>query len=155
MPRRNGGKSIVKVEASSRPFRFLDEVRSIFDDDWFLRRPFLRRTGAAWSPRVDVSQEAGKLLVKADLPGVKKDDIEILLEGGSLIIQGKRAEEQQSEDVDYYRCEREEGEYYRSIALPDGVKPEAVHAGYTDGVLAITVDLPKAAESKKIPVAVK
>lgn len=123
----------------------------------FLLWPGFDRTlrDGQWLPEVDVVQEEGKLLVKADLPGVKPENIEVVVEGGLLIIRGKREETKESAGKAYQRTERARGEFYRAISLPDGVKAEAVTASYKDGVLEVTALMPEAPASKKVRIQVK
>ena len=115
---------------------------------WPIFRPF-RRAGAreaAWAPRLDVYEEADTLIVKADLPGIKKEDLEVSLEQDRLIIRGERREEREVKEERYYRLERNVGSFYRALPLPFAVKPEQIAATYRDGILDIRI--PKPAEQK-------
>jgi HSP20 family protein len=120
-----------------------------------LRRAFgTAQTPTPWAPRVDVYHQNGDLMVKAELPGIKKEDIEITLDAGDLVIRGERKEESEVKEGDYYRMERSYGTFYRRLPLPGEVKPEQVQASFADGVL--TVRLPQVAaaqpETKKVPI---
>jgi len=108
-----------------------------------------------WFPPVDVYEDTDTLLVKAELPGLKKDDIEISLHDGYLTLSGERKEESKHEDADVYRSERWVGKFHRSISLPCSVQADKIKATYNEGVL--TVALPKAEEAKpkQIPISVK
>jgi HSP20 family protein len=98
---------------------------------------------AAWSPQVEVFERDGQLVVRADLPGLKKEDIKIGVIHDTLIIQGERKQEQEEKREGFYRSERSYGTFYRSIPLPEGVDPENVSATFQDGVLEITMRAPQ------------
>ena len=99
-----------------------------------------------WAPAVDLYEDKDYLIVKAELPGMKKDDIDISLHQGSLIISGERKEESHDGDGETSRSERFFGRFQRSLELPKPVDPNKVAASYKDGIL--TVKLPKTEESK-------
>lgn len=141
-----------------------EEMESLLDRAWrgFGLRPWIRprlqpwlSRDERWLPNIDVFEREGKLIVRADLPGLKREDIEVVLEGDTLVIRGHRAEEKEVKEEGYYRCERASGEFYRAIDLPEGVKPESIEAGYKDGVLEVSVPTPVAKEAKKMKVQVK
>jgi HSP20 family protein len=108
-----------------------------------------------WFPAVDVFEDKDSLLVKAELPGLKKEDIEISLHDGYLNLSGERKQEEKHEGTDVYRSERWVGRFHRSISLPCSVEADKIKATYNEGVL--TVALPKAEEAKpkQIPISVK
>ena len=120
-----------------------------------LSRP-LRRTALApttWMPSVDVYQQDGNLMVKAELPGVKKEDIEITLDQGDLVIRGERRAEHEVKEEQYYRMERSYGSFYRRIPLPSGVKADQITATYNDGVLEVRIPTPaqEQPQEQKVP----
>jgi HSP20 family protein len=108
-----------------------------------------------WLPAVDIYEDKDNLTVKAELPGMKKEDIGISLHDGYLTLSGVRKQEQNYEGANASRSERLLGRFQRAISLPCQVKADAIKATYTDGVL--TVVLPKAEEAKpkQIPVSVQ
>jgi len=108
-----------------------------------------------WFPAVDVYEDKDSLQVKAELPGLKKEDIEISLHDGYLTLSGERKHEEKHEDAEVYRSERWVGKFHRSITLPCPVVADKIKATYNEGVL--TVVLPKAEEAKpkQIPISVK
>lgn len=108
-----------------------------------------------WTPAIDVSTGDKEIIVKADLPGVKKEDIKVSVDGGFLTISGERKEEKETKEKNYYFSERSEGSFYRSIRVPDGADADSIQASYKDGVLTVTVPTPKAENAKKVNVAVK
>ncbi len=111
--------------------------------------------GAVWVPQMDVYEKDGKLVVKAELPGMKKEDVEVTVEEGDLVIKGERKTESEVKQEDYYRSERSYGSFYRRVPLPEGVDPEKATATYADGILEIDVPLPAKPKQteRKIPVA--
>lgn len=111
----------------------------------------LRRTSseldAGWAPSVDIFEKDGEIQVKAELPGVSKDDIEVSVEQDALVIKGERKAEEEVKKEDFYRMERFTGTFYRSIPLPEGVDEKNISATYADGVLEVHVPRPTAAEA--------
>jgi HSP20 family protein len=107
-------------------------------------RGALQSTASLWSPHLEVFERNGKLVIEADLPGVKRDDVNVQIEQDAVIIQGQR--QQQSENNDqrgYYHSERSYGSFYRMIPLPEGVDTEQATAIFRDGVLEIEVPMPR------------
>jgi HSP20 family protein len=103
---------------------------------------------------MDVYEKDNAIVVKAELPGMKKEDVQVEIEGEDLIIRGESKAESEVKDEDYYRSERSFGSFYRRMPLPAGVTAEQIHASLTDGVLEVRVPKPAEAkaEAKKIPV---
>jgi HSP20 family protein len=113
---------------------------------WPFGRP-LRRMGqvsGTAAPRMDVFERDNNLVVKAELPGVKKEDIDLSIEGGDLVLQAERREEREIKDENWYRMERSYGSLYRRLPLPEGVETERINASLNEGVLEVTI--PKAKE---------
>jgi len=138
------------------PFRELEDLTRHFED--VFHHPFLpavwRRlpTEMTWAPLIEMFEKEDKFMVRAELPGMKKEDIDVSLAGSTLIIKGERKVETEVKEEEYYCCERSYGSFFRSIALPSPVDVKKIEAGYEDGVLEVT--LPKAAEAKPKKVAV-
>jgi len=105
-----------------------------------------------WMPAVDVLEKDDKFVVKAELPGMKEEDINVSVVGDTLTIKGEKKTETEVKEEDYYRCERAYGSFYRSIPLPSTVDSAKIEASYEDGVLEVT--LPKAPEVKPKKIAV-
>jgi HSP20 family protein len=106
-----------------------------------------------WNPAVDVYQDKDNVYVKAEVPGMKKEDVEVSLHDGILSISGERKSETQHKDAETYRSERFVGRFQRSFTLPSLVKADEVKAQYKDGILTIT--LPKAEEAKPKQIEIK
>jgi len=129
-----------------------EEINRLFEpvstDDWARESEFF-----GWAPAVDVYENNDSVVVKAELPGMKKEDIEISLHQGSLIISGERKSESDSGNGDSSRSERFFGRFQRALELPRPVDPNNVKASYKDGILTVT--LPKTEESKPKQITVK
>ncbi len=97
---------------------------------------------------VDIIDEGEKIKVLADLPGFKKEEIEVFFEGNDLVIKAESKEEGEEKGRDFIRRERRYGRVYRKIALPEGIKIESAKASYRNGVLEI--EIPKEKAEKKI-----
>jgi HSP20 family protein len=133
------------------PFREMTSVQDNFDRLW---RGMLegRRGQESWLPAVDVFDTKDAVVLKAELAGMKPDDIEIEVDDNVLTLKGERKFEEKVDDERYYRVERRYGSFQRSIALPQGVKADDIQATYEDGVLEVRV--PKAEEEKPKKIAV-
>jgi len=107
-----------------------------------------------WTPALDVYEEKDNFIVKAELPGMKKEDIEVSLHDGCLSLSGERHGETKHEGSEVYRAERFCGRFQRTVTLPTAVAADKVRAAYKDGVLTITLPKTEEAKSKKIDVSV-
>src|SRR5437868_2566507 len=144
------------------PFEMFDELQEEMARLWgqafpLMPRPMsrpLRRMALAptmWTPSVDVYEKDGNLVVKAELPGMKKEDIEVTLDRGDLLIRGERKAESEVKEENYYRVERAYGSFYRRIPLPFEVKPDQITATYKDGVLEVRLPKPPQEQSQPQP----
>jgi HSP20 family protein len=114
---------------------------SLFGREFF---PFTREfERVGWVPEIEVRQKNGEFVVRADLPGLKKDDVKVELTDNLLTISGERKEEKEEKREGYYRSERNYGSFYRQVPLPEGAKSETATAKFTDGVLEITMQAPE------------
>jgi HSP20 family protein len=107
---------------------------------------------SGWMPPIDVHEDKDNVYVKAELPGMKKEDIEVSLHEGTLSLSGERQAESKHEGADVYRSERFFGRFQRTVALPAPVCTDKAKAQYKDGILRVT--LPKTEESKPKRIAV-
>jgi HSP20 family protein len=129
-----------------------DEINRLFDSTFGdLTRGTELFNG--WAPSLDLLEDKDNLIVKAELPGMKREDIDISFHNGTLTLSGERKYEEKSEDTETYRSERFYGRFHRTLALPKPVLPEKVKATYKDGIL--TVVLPKTEEAKPKHIDVK
>ncbi len=108
-----------------------------------------------WMPAIDIFEKDNKFVVKAELPGMNEEDIDVSVVGDTLTIKGEKKTESEVKDKDYYRSERSYGSFMRSISLPATVNADKIEAKYEDGVLEVS--LPKVAEvkPKKVKVSAK
>jgi HSP20 family protein len=137
------------------PFALLDELQDEMARLWgrpmgalpAMRPSRLLAQLPMGAPRLDVFEKNGYFVVKADVPGVKKEDIQVDLEDGDLVIQGESHSEHEVKDEQLYRLERSSGRFYRRVPLPFEAKPEQIDASLRDGVLEVRI--PKPAETSK------
>jgi HSP20 family protein len=113
------------------------------------------RTGRPWSPPVDILETENDLVLKADLPGMKLEDIDVRVENQTLSIKGERRFEQEASEKGYHRIERSYGSFVRSFAVPNSVDTEKVSADYKNGVLTIKLPKKETAKPKQVKVEVK
>ena len=105
-----------------------------------------------WIPAMDLADDKGEYVVRADLPGITDKDVNIELQDNVLTISGERKSEREERKNGYYRVERASGRFSRSLTLPKGVDPQSVHAHFENGVLEVRI--PKPAERKPHRVAI-
>jgi len=144
---------IARSSERRSPWGFFSDFDDMFDDFW---RPVRRDNGGAFAPAVDVTEKDDAYHIRADLPGVKKKDLDITFQDGVLTINAETTQEKKEEkEGRVIRQERRYGKFIRSMRLGDTVDPDKIKADYKDGVL--TLDVPKAekVKPKKIDVQVK
>ena len=109
---------------------------------------------SSWAPQLETFRRGDQLVVRADLPGMKMEDVSVEVDDGVLTISGERCDEHEENRDDSYRSERTYGQFYRAIPLPEGVSDEQCDASFKDGVLEVTLAMPKEPDrkAKKIPV---
>jgi HSP20 family protein len=113
----------------------------------FAGHPFwVEQTTTSWQPAVDIFEAEDELVINMDLPGVRKEDIQVNLNDSTLTISGERHLEQEDRRDRYHRVERTYGQFARSFTIPTNVNREALKAEYSDGVLRL--HLPKREEAK-------
>jgi HSP20 family protein len=101
-----------------------------------------------WSPQVEVLRRGDEIVVRADVPGVNRDDLQVSVEDDVLTIRGERRDAREESGEGLYRSERSYGEFFRAISLPEGTDAERCEAKYEDGVLEVTLPMPKQEERK-------
>ncbi len=130
--------------------RLHNEMDDLFDSFFRgLDRPF---SGYRAWPAIDIADKEDSIVVRAEVPGCKADDIDISVYGNKLTISGEKKQEQEKEEKDYYHVESTYGSFRRELSLPTDVDQEKINAECKDGVLTVT--LPKAAKAKSIKVKV-
>jgi len=150
-------RGLARPEPFGSPFRmverFADEMDRLFDDFGFGRGWSMPRFGKnwlapagsgerAWNPDVEVFHRNNELVVRADLPGMTRDDVKVDVSEERLTIQGERKNERQEEHEGVYRSERSYGAFHREIPLPPGTISDQAKATFRDGVLEITMPAP-------------
>ena len=129
------------------PFAELGELRTRFDrlfDEWLDGRE------RAWTPAIDVVREDGHLVVRADLPGIKPEEVKIEVEDDILTVSGEHRESKVEKDKRYVRRERRYGSFSRSMTLPKGVTAKDIKARTHNGVIEVTIPLPKEVKKEAV-----
>ncbi|KYF62154.1 Hsp20/alpha crystallin family protein [Sorangium cellulosum] len=175
MQRQQGGAPIGRYGGAGglmSPFtmvrRMMEDMDRMFDDLGFggVLSPYrqdhpvteqgggrgLSSLGGLWAPHIEVGERGGQLVVKADLPGVTKDDIRVQVQGDALIIEGERRQEQQEQREGVSYTERSYGSFVRSIPLPEGVQVDDVNATFENGVLEVCLKLPQQQRGRSIEI---
>lgn len=157
-----GKKQEVQKTSPMRAIRPFEEMERLFDQ--FLRRNWARPWHLDWpalpevslpelkAPKVDVLDRESEVVVKAEIPGVDKKDIDISVGEDSVTIKGETRKEEKEEKGDYYRCEISSGSFSRTVALPAAVDGAKATASFKDGVLELTLPKIKATKRHKISV---
>lgn len=131
------------------PFAELGELRSRFDR---LFGDVADGGERAWTPAIDVVRDDGNLVVRADVPGIKPEEVKIEIEDDILTVSGSHEETKEEKDKDYLRRERRYGSFSRSLALPAGVEARKIKAHTHEGVVEVTIPLPKEPEKKRVEI---
>jgi len=126
-----------------------------FFEDAFTRMLSEPRTGRPWSPAVDIFETEDELVLKADVPEVDLNDIDVRVENQTLTLSGERKFDKEDSRKGYHRIERAYGQFTRTFALPSTVDTEKVQAGYSNGVLTIQLPKKAAAKPRQVKIEVK
>jgi len=118
--------------------RFFDDIPA----DLFPKHESQAMKELRWRPSVDVIEKAGMLTIRVDLPGITKEEVKVDVTGDAITVQGERKKEIEEDRDGQYRLERAYGSFFRTVPLPEGVKPEDVKATFMNGVLEVTAPLP-------------
>ena len=129
--------------------RFFDEAlraRSASDEEWAL--------GGSWAPAVDIYEQNGSLVLKAELAGVDPKDVDVRVENNVLTLHGERKLDSEVKRDNYHRVERAYGAFARSFTLPNVVDTDKIKAEFKDGVLRVTLPKKEEAKPKQISISV-
>ncbi len=132
---------------------FQGEMNRLFND--FFRSSIGEEAGwglSTWIPPIDLYETDEALVLKAELPGVSKDDVSIEIQNNTLILRGERKHEAEVKEDHYHRVERVCGTFHRAVVLPTLVDQDKVQATYTDGVLELRLPKSEAAKPKRIAI---
>lgn len=147
----------------SRPFgrgplslmrRMSEEMDRLFEDFFGASLPSEwqdRARPSGWWPEMEVCRTDGEVVVRADLPGVRSEDVTLEVDQNALVLRGERHQEHESREGDVQRSERTYGSFYRAIPLPEGADVEQAKAEFRNGVLEIRVPAPQSV--RRIPIA--
>ena len=135
---------LVRFEPFAGFGNFRSVLNDLFDENHG-RLPTQPRV-SKWYPAVDVLESKDSYLIRAELPGMKKEDIKVEVKDGALVLSGERKSEKPAEGVEYRHTERVAAKFWRSFSLPETAKQDGIDATYKDGILEIRV--PKAEEAK-------
>jgi HSP20 family molecular chaperone IbpA len=153
----------VKVESPKTPARTETAVPAKFDffapmfpaGRFFNMNPFtvMREfTDDTWTPAIDVRRCGGAVVVTAELPGLKKEEVKVAITDTGLTIEGERRREHKEDHEGFHRFERSYGKFYRNIPLPEGAKIDLAKAELTDGVLKVAIPVPETKKAREIPI---
>ena len=157
------GNFVMKLMRFQRPelwnWSAFDQISNLRDE---INRIFESPSGPGngsevfntWAPAVDLYEDHDNLIVKAELPGFKKEDLDISLHEGNLTISGERKQEQSYDEAAASRSERFFGRFQRTVSLPKTVQASAIKANYKDGILTVTLPKTEEAKPKQIQVQV-
>jgi len=130
-----------------------NRINSLFDDPFFrIGRLSDEESMGMWNPAVDLYEKDEHFIIKAELPGVKKDDIKVDLKDRVLTLSGERTYDNEVKEENYYRRERSYGKFQRAFTLPAEVDPEKIKAEFKDGVLQIEVPKPENKKAKQVTI---
>lgn len=138
------------------PFRELVTMRDDMDrlfETFFGTQP--QTTEDFWRPAIDIEENNGNLMVRAEIPGMNKENIKVSVKEDMLKISGERKQENETKEKTFHRIERSYGKFERIIRLPSEVDADKVKASYKDGVLNVTLPKPESMKPKQIDVEIK
>lgn len=139
------------------PFRDLaelqDRVHQLFNELSPVREDDLVRQGT-WRPPVDIYEDGGELVLNVELPGMRREDIDVSIENRTLTIRGERTLNGEVKKENFHRIERAYGSFRRSFSLPDSVDPAKISAEYRNGVLSVKLPMREEARPRTIDIQV-
>lgn len=140
------------------PFKELSSLREEIDrlfDSFFGRKSFFAEQELSFSPAIDVEETNNSFLIKAEVPGMKKEDIKVAVDEDGITISGERKREKEEKGKTYHRIERAYGKFKRYIPFPKEVEPDRAKASYKDGILEIEIPKSERAKPKEIEIKIE
>ena len=134
--------TLLEKRKEENPFLFMRRLSEEMDRAFGFKPGFLGMTEpyvSGWSPQIEIFEQANKFFVRADLPGLAKENVKVQVTHDELTIEGERKIEKEETKEAFYRTERNYGAFYRRIPLPDYVKAEAARATFKNGVLEVEI----------------
>ena len=136
------------------PFTDFEPFRGMASFGDTMNRLFNEPSARPWIPPVDIRETENELIVKADVPDLKFEDIDVRMENGTLTLRGERKFEEKKTEGGWHRVERAYGTFERSFTLPDTVNPEGVKADYKAGTLTVTLPKKEIAKPRQVKIQV-
>ena len=141
------------------PFKVLsaihERMNQLFDETFLPAQGSEAAPAAAmWSPAVDIYESGDDIVVRAEIPGIDRDDVAVEVKDGILTLRGERKFEKEEKEENYHRIERSYGTFVRSFALPSSADPEKVQAALKEGVLEVRIGKKEQAKPRKVKVTV-
>ncbi len=146
--------ALIRWEPARELGTIQNEMNRLFNN--FFDTPTTTGNGAhrRWIPSMDLVETEGDFVLRADLPGLSEQDVNIELEDNVLTISGERRAEHEERNEGYYRVERSSGSFRRSLTVPEGIDPESVKATFDRGVLEVRVPKPQQRKPRKVAISV-
>jgi HSP20 family protein len=142
--------ALVRWDSSREVDSLQSEMNRVFDA--FFGTPAGNGRLRRWVPPMDLVEADDHLVLRADLPGLERDDVEIEIKDGVLTVSGERKSEQEDKADGFYRVERAYGSFSRSVSLPDGIDPDQVHAEFKNGVLEVRIPKPEERQPHRVEI---
>lgn len=136
-----------------RWFPFFDVSKTLEEMDRMFGQPLgLRSVPRGTFPAINIYEQGDKVVMMAEVPGVKADDLDLTVLGDSVTLKGQRVQEKLPDGERFYRRERPMGTFARTVTLPEAIDPDTVQAQYKDGVLTVRMDKAETARAKKVTI---
>jgi HSP20 family protein len=142
--------ALVRFEPTREVDTIQSEVNRVFDA--FFGNSAGAGRARRWVPAMDLVETDEHLVLRADLPGMSKDDVTIEIRDGALTVSGERKAEHEEKSEGFYRVERAFGSFSRSLTLPDGIDAQKVDADFTDGVLEVRIPKPEERKPHRVEI---
>ena len=145
--------TLIKWDPFNELSSLQNEINKVFSENWGSYPVATKQKPTIWSPLVEVGETTEEFKVKVDLPGVKKEDVDLSFSNGTLIIKGERKDETEEKDANFFKKELFYGSFKRQLSLPEDIDLENISASYDHGVL--NIKLPKSNLSKERKISIE